>query len=298
MEFVGAHSRAVAIPFIAIAVGWAAATTALVLDPAAAVRGLPPGLVQVGTSLGALILPAWILVLVVAWRNPRWRRVLGSLFDVGTFFPRSFHPFAPPAYAERAVPELTRRIWRLHDNHGRVVLTAHSQGTVIAAAALGRRSDERRATEPAIGLVTFGSPLGKLYRWAFPALFSDGFLAGISRGRAGIGPVVWRNVHYATDYIGGPIATEGSTVDDGIERPIVDPPTHRYVVDQPLPRVVSHTGYWLDEALWAEVNRVCDLVAASPRVDLDSAPSGGFPAGDPRFTEKVALDPTCPVVYR
>ena len=103
--------------------------------------------VGVGTKVAVAFPPLYVLVLTLAWRNERWRRVLGSLFDVGTFFPRAFHPFAPPAYAERAVPELTRRIWRLHDNGGRVVLTAHSQGSVIAAAAVGRMSGraDRRA---------------------------------------------------------------------------------------------------------------------------------------------------------
>ena len=34
------------------------------------------------------------------------------------------------------MPELQRRMWWLHDNGGRVMLASHSQGAVLAAAAL------------------------------------------------------------------------------------------------------------------------------------------------------------------
>ncbi len=286
MRLVGDHSRAVSVLFVTLTV---AATVGLVLFLGQVLwlhRDPPMILVGVGTTVAVAFPPLYVLVLTLAWRNERWRRVLGSLFDVGTFFPRAFHPFAPPAYAERAVPELTRRIWRLHDNGGRVVLSAHSQGSVIAAAALGRTSG-RADAEPTIGVVTFGSPLAKLYRWAFPALFSDGFLAGLSEDAAGIGPVRWRNVYYATDYIGGPVRTRDSTLADGIDVELVDPPTHRYVVDQPLPRVLSHTGYWYDDAFWAQVDQVC----------ADTVPPGGAaPTGGGQ--DSVAPDPTMPLPYR
>lgn len=290
MRFVGDHSRAVAVLFIALTV-CAVVGLVLFLNQVLVLRREPPMFfVDVGTKVAVAFPPLYVLVLTLAWRNERWRRVLGSLFDVGTFFPRAFHPFAPPAYAERAVPELTRRIWRLHDNGGRVVVSAHSQGSVIAAAALGRTSS-RAGVEPAIGLVTFGSPLGKLYRWAFPALFSDGFLAGITDAGAGIGPVLWRNIYYATDYIGGDVRTGTSTISDAVDVELVDPPTHRYVVDQPLPRVLSHTGYWYDDAFWREVDEMCTVTLSTggprPGSDVDG---GGV--------DLVPPDPTMSGNYR
>lgn len=289
MRFVGDHSRAVAVLFIALTV-CAVVGLVLFLNEVLLQRREPPMFfVEVGTKVAVAFPPLYVLVLTLAWRNERWRRVLGSLFDVGTFFPRAFHPFAPPAYAERAVPELTRRIWRLHDNGGRVVVSAHSQGSVIAAAALGRTSG-RAGDEPTIGVVTFGSPLGKLYRWAFPALFSDGFLAGITDDRAGIGPVLWRNVYYATDYIGGDVSCGSSTIPDSVDVELVDPPTHRYVVDQPLPRVLSHTGYWYDEAFWREVDEMCSLTRST------GSPRPGSDAGDGMDT--VPPDPTLSPSYR
>lgn len=291
MRFVGSHSRAIAVLLVVLTV-CALVGLALFLNQVWRLHREPPMVfVGLGTKVAVLFPPLYVLVLTLAWRNERWRRVLGSLFDVGTFFPRAFHPFAPPAYAERAVPELTRRIWRLHDNGGRVVVIAHSQGSVIAAAALGRTSG-RSGDEPPIGVVTFGAPLGKLYRWAFPALFSDGFLAGITDPGAGIGPVLWRNVYYETDYIGGRVSTGSSKVDDRIDLELVDPPTHRYVVDQPLPRVLSHTGYWYDKAFWKEVEAMCDLTSSTghARPGSDVPAAGG--------TDIVPPDPTVSGSYR
>lgn len=289
MRFVGDHSRAVAIPLVVATVGGVVGLIYFLTCVWVLRSGTPMFLVDIGTTVAVAFPPLYVLILASAWRNERWRRVLGTLFDVGSFFPRAFHPFAPPAYAERAVPELTRRIWRLHDSGGRVVLTAHSQGSVIAAAVVGRRSPERGADEPTIGVVTLGSPLGKLYRWAFPALFSDGFLAGIAEGRAGIGPVLWTNVFYATDYIGGAVRTGDSTLPGTVDLELVDPPTHRYVADQPLPRVLSHTGYWHDPAFWGQVDTMCDrTTAADPGRDTGNGSA---------HEDTIAPDPRTPVNY-
>jgi len=243
----------------------------------------PPFLnIGVATWISASLPIVYGVVLRLAFRQEKWRKVLLSPFDVGTFFPRSFHPFAPPSYTERAVPELTRRIWRLHDNQGRVVLTAHSQGSMVAAAALARQS--ARHEEKTVGLVTLGSPLAKLYRWAFPALVSDGLLQNFAGGRGGIGAVRWRNVYYETDYIGGAVATDGWPASGATDVRLVDPPTDKFVFAQPLPRILSHTGYWVDARFWREVDGVCDAIAADTVVS-------------PR-TDTIAPDPAAPLQYR
>jgi len=84
-----------------------------------------------------LVLPAMMAFLYSAWSDPTKRRTIGVLWDVGTFWPRSYHPLSPPCYTERAVPELQRRLWWLHDNGGRVMLAAYSQGAALAIPAAG-----------------------------------------------------------------------------------------------------------------------------------------------------------------
>ena len=203
--------------------------------------------VDLAFTIGIAIPPAVIAGMAVTWRRPERRRILGTVWDVGTFWPRSFHPFAPPCYSERAVPELLRRIWWLHDNDERVLLAAHSQGSVIALAAALRRSP--RGDEPAVGLVTFGSPLFTLYSWAFPAYLPPTMFAGPAAGHAGLGHLRWRNVFYPTDYIGGPVVAE-------VDVRLSDPPSDVYVYGQPTPAVLTHTGYWRDDRLWREVDDV------------------------------------------
>lgn len=255
MRFLARHTTDVAWLMVAVA-----AVGVVVLVVTLGTEGGIGWIVGFGMDAAVLIPPLYVLVLMAAWRSERWRRVLGTLFDVGSFFPRSFHPFAPPSYAERAVPELTRRIWRLQDNGGRVVLTAHSQGSVIAAAVLAREPASARPPEPTVGLVTLGSPLGKLYRWAFPALFSDELLQTLASGVPGFGAVAWDNVFYRTDYIGGPVSGPWWDADQDVDTELVDPPTPWYVADQPMPPVLSHTGYWNDPAFWTRVDAMSAVV--------------------------------------
>ncbi len=78
------------------------------------------------------------------------RRQLGKVWDVLSFWPRRFHPLAAPCYAERAVPEFRNRIRQhLADGKG-VVVSAHSQGTVIAFAALAQIAAENEPLDIAM----------------------------------------------------------------------------------------------------------------------------------------------------
>ncbi|GAA4596903.1 hypothetical protein GCM10023194_70290 [Planotetraspora phitsanulokensis] len=215
-----------------------------------ATGGAPPWLIGLGTTLAAA-LPLFLIVLLRSgWSDLTKRKVIGVLWDVGTFWPRSYHPFAPPSYAERAVPELQRRIWWLHDNDGRVLLTAHSQGSVLAVAALAQ--PDRRSPDDRVSLVTFGAPVHKLYNWGFPAYFNQDMLNRLRVER-------WVNLYYLTDYVGGSI---GAASCQDVEIP--DPPTSTFRYGEPVPRVGSHTGYWEDPALWKAVGQAAALLAAGP----------------------------------
>jgi hypothetical protein len=209
----------------------------------------PPWMIGLGTTVAAALPVLLIVLLRSGWSDLGRRKVIGVLWDVGTFWPRSYHPFAPPSYAERAVPELQRRIWWLHDNGGRVLLTAHSQGSVLAAAALAQ--PDRRSPDDRVSLVTFGAPVYKLYNWGFPAYFNQDLLSRLRVER-------WENLYYLTDYVGGPVAVGAPCRD--VEIP--DPPTSRFRYGEPAPRVGSHTGYWDDPALWKAVDQAAVLLAA------------------------------------
>ncbi|HEX4817877.1 MAG TPA: hypothetical protein VFV66_34475, partial [Nonomuraea sp.] len=202
--------------------------------------------------------PAVILLLQRGWRDARQRRVIGVLWDVSTFWPRHCHPLAPPSYAERAVPELQRRLWWLHDNGGVPLVAAHSQGSVLAAAALAQ--PRSRPAGDRVALVTFGSPLRTLYAWGFPAYFNDTLFEQLAHG-PGIGVWRWRNFHYDTDYIGGAVRVSGA-----IDVPLPDPPTCHFLYGQPLPRVGAHTGFWEDAEMRRQITELArDLGTARQR---------------------------------
>lgn len=118
------------------------------------------------------------------------------LWDLGTFWPRAAHPFAPPCYAARAVPELGRRII-YHAEQGRgVLLAGHSHGSVLLAATLLQLPPHVCGR---LALLTYGSPLRRLYARLFPAYVGDQVLREVGER------VNWRwvNLWRDTDPIGG-----------------------------------------------------------------------------------------------
>ncbi|RZS89902.1 hypothetical protein EV189_1681 [Motilibacter rhizosphaerae] len=219
--------------------------------------------VDLGTLIAGSIPLVLLGLLRAGYRNLETRRRIGILWDVGTFWPRAFHPLGPPSYAERAVPELQERMGWIADSGGRVVLAAHSQGTVLAAAAL--LQDSGRPARDRVSLATFGSPLVRLYAWAFPAYVSPAVLATLDQGLSG-----WRNFCYASDMIGGPVHVPS------VDVALPDPQScwHRY--GQPPPPPLGHSGYWQDARVWREIDGLAaGLVGPATvppaRIDLTTA---------------------------
>jgi hypothetical protein len=214
----------------------------------------PVAIRNIGVALAGLVLPAMMSFLYSAWSDPARRRTIGVLWDVGTFWPRSYHPLAPPCYSERAVPELQRRMWWLHGNGGRVVLVAHSQGAMLATAALVQPGCRPEDDQPA--LITFGSPVCRLYGWGFPAYVTPELLAPLAPG----GPARlsdWRNFFYPTDPIGGPVAGDLTGVSGKqVDEPLPDPAECWYVYGQNPPSPGRHSGYWADSRVWEAINSV------------------------------------------
>ncbi|MGW2952340.1 hypothetical protein [Streptomyces eurythermus] len=207
-------------------------------------------------------LGSWLVglgfVLFVTWgrrayKDASARRTIGILWDVGTFWPRAAHPFAPPCYAERAVPDLTWRMvtWTRRTG-GRLVLSGHSQGSVLAAAAAWQLPPSVRTR---VALLTYGSPLERLYgRW-FPAHFGPPALAALHRDIA-----CWRNLYRRTDPIGGPVRIPAGTAGTAPEvdhEPLPDPRAYGRTLDHPLPApILGHSDYPSDPAFARERARL------------------------------------------
>ena len=104
-------------------------------------------------------------------------------------------------------------------------MSAHSQGSIIAAATL---LQEDVSPSARIGLLTFGCPLRRLYGRNFPAYFgrhSMDRLAAKQDNR-------WLNLWACTDPIGGWVFSQGDPV-----RPASLEPVVRFAFD---PNVVDH----------------------------------------------------------
>ncbi|MFD8389658.1 hypothetical protein ACFV2N_10800 [Streptomyces sp. NPDC059680] len=204
-------------------------------------------------------LGSWLVglgfVLFVAWgrrayKDASARRTIGILWDVGTFWPRAAHPFAPPCYAERAVPDLTWRMatWTQRTG-GRLVLSGHSQGSVLAAAAAWQLPPSVRGR---IALLTYGSPLERLYgRW-FPAHFGPPALAALHRDVA-----CWGNLYRSTDPIGGPVRVPDDDMPEVDHGPLRDPLAYGRTPAHPLPApILGHSDYQADPVFARERARL------------------------------------------
>ena len=244
----------------------------------------PPVIIRnLGIAIAGLALPAAMAFLVSAWSDPTKRRTIGVLWDVGTFWPRSYHPLSPPCYTERAIPELQRRMWWLHDGGGRVMLVAHSQGTVLAAAALASRTAVPRVTSPA--LITFGSPLCKLYSWGFPGYVDRTLLETLEPGGTGaaerLAQLLLPDRPHRRIGRAGPVRAGGHQVDEEF----LDPEDCYYVYGQPPPASQGHSGYWADPRVWDVINRVAVWLAGGPPPPppppIDNGSAAGTGPGEP-----------------
>ncbi|MFF5937964.1 hypothetical protein [Streptomyces sp. NPDC012508] len=245
--------------------------------PGRAFDGAHPALASAAATAQAL--GSWMIgfgfLLFVTWgrrayKDASARRTIGILWDVGTFWPRAAHPFAPPCYAERAVPDLTWRMssWTRHTG-GRLVISGHSQGSVLAAAAVWQLPP---ATRRRVALLTYGSPLERLYgRW-FPAYFGPGPL------RALYGTIhCWSNLYRATDPIGGPVRVPASGEKPAVDgAALLDPVVYGRTPEHPLPEpILGHSDYQADPAFAAERSVLLDrLPPALPR-QRDGDAGGG-----------------------
>jgi hypothetical protein len=165
-----------------------------------------------------MALAAWFVLRASSERATR--RAVGVAWDLLNYWPRTFHPWAPSPYTEVAIPALEKRIGELAATAGveRVVVSAHSQGAVIAVPVLRRLESLEK-----ISFLSYGCLLGAHYRWLFPRLFEPPLVSGLNRR--------WCNLYRTTDPLGYPIE---------------EPACGNVIADSVVPgvgRVLSHGDY-------------------------------------------------------
>jgi hypothetical protein len=200
------------------------------LGPIAAVPGGWRSLIPPATWVCSMLPLTGLVVMYASFRNPGTRRRVGIIWDIATFWPRWFHPLAPPPYAARAVPELGTRLQRLTSEGAAVTLSGHSQGSVLAASSVVRIATEIVAN---LRLLTHGSPLGRLYGRFFPAYFGPSFMSAVHERLEGR----WINLYRPTDAIGGPVGITS------VDVAVPDPESDRRAAGDPLPAVRGHAFY-------------------------------------------------------
>jgi hypothetical protein len=239
------------LPWLGAMAGAGAIFTAIAITWRLGYRGVSMGLLVLGLGIGAtavtgvlpfrviavaftLVLPflAVLVRIVGAIRDADRRRMLAIPWDVGSFFSRRFHPFAPPTYRDVVERDLKMVVSQLRGSGDQVVVSAHSQGSIVAVSALGSMPGDDTA------LLTHGSPLASLYMRFFPVSFPPEAISAVA-----VRP--WINLWRPTDPIGGAVpAADDRRIED--------------------PNLRVHGGYWFsDEPAYS--NALSDLSAESPR---------------------------------
>ncbi len=225
-------------------------------------------------SLLTVALAGYLVGLLrAAYSNPAQRKTIGALWDVATFWPRAVHPFAPPCYGERAIPEVVDRVlllmgpnvpgqalpgqreladqYRLTVECGPVLLTGYSQGSIIAPAVAAQLPLEV-LEGPDFALLTLACPARRLYGRAFPAYFGRQHLDELRRLLSHGGRPRWRNAVRRSDYIGSWIFSPPQPertreyLEEHLDQLCWDPVVLAPDTEPTPPPIHRHSGWWPD----------------------------------------------------
>ncbi|MGH1526697.1 hypothetical protein ACRAWC_22960 [Leifsonia sp. L25] len=252
------------------------------------------------------VIAAAILAVIVENALTAKERPISVMWDLMCFLPRAGHPFGPPCYAERVVPELRDRVtdWLTHDLtppegldlaeqlHWRdqqqddaltrerpfsVVLSAHSLGAVLAVSTLFtlRPGDAERLHN--VGLLTYGAQLRVYFGRFFPELFGPDALGTLGSRRPLLGKGDPWFTQVELDQGGEPVTVTPSGADD---------PSLVQLLTQPDGSVA-----WIN--LWRRTDYL-GFPINSYRLDdrrPDDLDRGADEFGPPRYLVKVATHP-------
>jgi hypothetical protein len=286
-QVVGIAAAVVAVGVAAVVARWLSGMDDVVrpaAEPLPSIGNFP--IEGITTTLLTMVPIASVLLLRQVITSPGFRRTVGVAWDVATFWPRAFHPLAPPSYAERAVPELTMRIRGLLARGNAVLLAGHSQGAVLTVAAVAQLTDLPAEQRCRFSVITYGNPVVNLYQRWFPT-----YVNGPLIQRVGAVPSRWVNFFRYTDPIGrelfGPYRRDAGAVppvtvpEESGDCWLPDPPTdlRRPGDADPAVRGHGHDGYVRQSAfrehLSAEARRLCHAC----RPELDADPGADRPGG-------------------
>jgi hypothetical protein len=255
-------------------------------------------------ALPALGLIAVIAVVTIAENAVTTKeRPIGVMWDLMCFLPRAGHPFGPPCYAERVIPELRDRIvaWleadlapgaggvedrrtaeqRARDElraltsrqRRKVILSAHSLGGVLAVSTIFTLGADTVDGLKNVGLLTYGTQLRAYFGRFFPELFGPAALGGLpSRG-----PSLWQADPWLRQVVEDH-RTDGS---GGREPELRDKPTLRELLTQPDGQVA-----WIN--LWRRTDYLGFPDASFKDNEIDR---GADEFGPPLYLVKVATHP-------
>jgi hypothetical protein len=257
----------------------------------------------VGPALA--VIAAAILAVIVENALTAKERPISVMWDLMCFLPRAGHPFGPPCYAERVVPEIRDRVtdWLTHDlvppggldlaerlawrdgqeeaalaeeRPFKVVLSAHSLGAVLAVSTVFTLRPDDAPHIRNVGLLTYGAQLRVYFGRFFPELFGPDALGTLPARRPLLGKADPWFTQVELDQDGEPVVVNASGADDPS---LVD---------------LLRNG---DEVAWINLWRRTDYLGFpvnSYRVD-DRRPGdidrGADEFGPPRYLVKVASHP-------
>jgi hypothetical protein len=172
------------------------------------------------------------------------RTAVGVVWDLIAFWPRLAHPICPPPYGGRAVLAMTGRTQLLLGQGKKIVLSGHSQGSVVCAAVVRLLHETELSAAKTlyhVHLVTYGTQLQWAFARMFPAYMGHDEMKEMYEHELA---TRWRSMYRRTDPLGGPVL---DTFQASHDIRLLDPVSIGGDLNATVrPELRGHSGYYLD----------------------------------------------------